>query len=301
MIDVAVPAPPRRFGQGRLRPPVAAVADARVVDRFIRRNDPRLDIGVAPILRLLSFNIQVGIRTERYAHYLTRGWRHLLPDIGRQSNLDQIAAVVSDFDVVALQEVDAGSFRSGFVNQVEYLAERAGFDHWYSQLNRDLGLLAQNANGFLARTQPFTVEDHRLPGRIPGRGAIMLKFGDARDPLVIMMMHLSLGGAARDRQLAYVRDLIAPYQRVVLMGDLNSHLHAVLNESPLQDADLVTPGTPQGHAAHATYPSWRPAVALDHVLVSPSIKVRQYEVLPHCVSDHRPVAIEIELPAAGVH
>ena len=129
----------------------------------------------------------------------------------------------------------------------------------------------------------------------------MLKFGDARDPLVIMMMHLSLGGAARDRQLAYVRDLIAPYQRVVLMGDLNSHLHAVLNESPLQDADLVTPGTPQGHAAHATYPSWRPAVALDHVLVSPSIKVRQYEVLPHCVSDHRPVAIEIELPAAGVH
>ena len=298
---MSVPAPPRRFGRGRLRPSIAAFADARLAERFIRNRDARLATGAGTRLRLLSFNIQVGIRTERYSHYLTRGWRHLLPDIERKSNLDKIAAVVSEFDIVALQEVDAGSFRSGFVNQVEYLADRAGFDYWYSQLNRDLGLLAQHANGFLAHTKPFAVEDHRLPGIIPGRGAIMLKFGDVRDPLVIMMMHLSLGGAARDRQLAYVRDLIAPYQRVVLMGDLNSHLHAILNESPLQDADLVTPGTPQGHAAHATYPSWRPAVALDHVLVSPSIKVRRYEVLDRCVSDHRPVAIEIELPAAGVH
>ena len=298
---MSLTAPPRRFGRGRLRPPIAEVAEARLVERFARRGGPRFSTGVTNSLRLLSFNIQVGIRTERYSDYLTRGWRHLLPDIERKSNLDRIAAVVSEFDIVALQEVDAGSFRSGFINQSEYLAERAGFDYWYSQTNRDLGLLAQNANGFLARTKPIAVEDHRLPGLIPGRGAIMLKFGDIRDPLVIMMMHLSLGGAARDRQLAYVRDLIAPYQRVVLMGDLNSHLHAILNESPLADADLVTPGTPQGHAAHATYPSWRPSVALDHVLVSPSIKVHQYEVLDRCVSDHRPVAIEIEMPTGGIH
>ncbi len=34
-------------------------------------------------LRLLSFNIQVGISTQRYHHYLTRGWQHLLPHAGR--------------------------------------------------------------------------------------------------------------------------------------------------------------------------------------------------------------------------
>ena len=28
------------------------------------------------LLRLLSFNIQVGISTERYRHYVTRGWKH---------------------------------------------------------------------------------------------------------------------------------------------------------------------------------------------------------------------------------
>ncbi|PYA79799.1 endonuclease, partial [Pseudomonas aeruginosa] len=37
-------------------------------------------------LRLLSFNIQVGISTERYRHYLTRGWQHLLPHAGRATN-----------------------------------------------------------------------------------------------------------------------------------------------------------------------------------------------------------------------
>src|SRR5690606_39819316 len=36
------------------------------------------------VLKLLSFNIQVGINTQRYHHYLTRGWQHLLPHARRQ-------------------------------------------------------------------------------------------------------------------------------------------------------------------------------------------------------------------------
>ena len=251
-------------------------------------------------LRLLSFNIQVGIRTERYSHYLTRGWRHLLPDVERQRNLDRIAHVAHQFDLVALQEADAGSLRSGFVNQVEYLAHRAGFPYWYAQRNRDLGMLAQHSNGLLSRTRPLSIEDHKLPGWIPGRGAILLKYGEDADPLVIVMLHLSLGGGARDRQLGYVRDLIAPYRRVVLMGDLNSHLDDLLNNTPLSETGLVPP-MPLEDMAHPTYPAWRPERGLDHVLVSPSIQVRHFRVLDPCVSDHRPVAVEIALPGPLVH
>ena len=251
-------------------------------------------------LRLLSFNIQVGIRTERYSHYLTRGWRHLLPDVERQRNLDRIAHVAHQFDLVALQEADAGSLRSGFVNQVEYIAHRAGFEYWYAQRNRDLGMLAQHANGLLTRTRPRRIEDHKLPGLIPGRGALLLHYGTEEDPLVVVMLHLSLGGGARDRQLGYVRDLIAPYRRVVLMGDLNSHLDDLLNNTPLSETGLVPP-MPIEEMSHATYPAWRPAVGLDHVLVSPTIQVRHFRVLDPCVSDHRPVAVEIELPAPLVH
>ena len=54
-------------------------------------------------LRLLSFNIQVGISTERYHHYLTRSWQHLLPHTGRARNLQRIGELLSNYDLVALQ------------------------------------------------------------------------------------------------------------------------------------------------------------------------------------------------------
>ena len=119
-------------------------------------------------LRLLSFNIQVGISIERYRHYLTRGWQHLLPHHGRAGNLQRIGALLADYDLVALQEVDGGSLRSGYINQVERLAELGAFPYWYQQLNRDLGRLAQHSNGVLSRLRPDLVEDHPLPGP-PGR------------------------------------------------------------------------------------------------------------------------------------
>ncbi len=78
-------------------------------------------------LQLLSYNIQAGIAGTRYRDYLTQSWQHVLPSARRMTNLDRIARLVSRFDIVGLQEIDAGSLRSGFVNQAEYLAQRAGF------------------------------------------------------------------------------------------------------------------------------------------------------------------------------
>ena len=147
------------------------------------------------LLRLLSFNIQVGISTERYRHYLTRGWQHLLPHPGRNGNLQRIGELLADYDLVARQEVDGGSLRSGFINQVEQLALLGRFPYWYQQLNRNLGRLAQHSNGVLSRLRPNLLEDHPLPGP-PGRGAILLAFGEGADALVVVVMHLALGAAS---------------------------------------------------------------------------------------------------------
>lgn len=111
-------------------------------------------------LRLLSFNIQVGISTERYRHYLTRSWQHLLPHNGRAGNLQRIGELLGDFDLVALQEADGGSLRSGYINQVEHLAQLGAFPYWYQQLNRNLGRFAQHSNGVLSRLKPQHLEDH---------------------------------------------------------------------------------------------------------------------------------------------
>ena len=242
-------------------------------------------------LRLLSFNIQVGISTERYRHYLTRGWQHLLPHTGRAGNLQRIGDLLADFDLVALQEADGGSLRSGYINQVEHLAQLGAFPYWYQQLNRNLGRLAQHSNGVLSRLKPHLLEDHPLPGPA-GRGAILVRFGEGEDALVVVMMHLALGSKTRARQLAYIRELIGGYRHQVLMGDMNTHARDLLEHSPLRDLGLIAP------QVQATFPSWRPQRCLDHILLSPSLTLERVEVLAQPISDHLPVAVEIRLPDA---
>lgn len=245
--------------------------------------------GVAP-LRLLSFNIQVGIGTARYRHYFTQGWKHVLPHAGRTVNLQRIADVVAGYDLVALQEVDSGSLRSNYVNQVQFIADQARFPYWYTQLNRDLGRLAQHGNGLLSRIAPMEMQDHKLPGAIPGRGAIVARLPYGDETVTVVLLHLSLGERSRRLQLEYVRRVIDGEEHVVLMGDMNSHLAELLFDSPLARTSLRPAGQ-----AKPTYPAWRPLRALDHILVSPRLAIRDYEVLDCQLSDHRPIGVTLEL------
>ena len=128
-------------------------------------------------LRLLSYNIQAGVYTQRYRQYLTQSWKHVLPHRERLLNLNRIASMIHGYDLVGLQEVDSGSLRSGFVDQTEYLAHRAGFPHWYKQVNRSHGKFAQHSNGLLSRIRHTHIEEHKLPG-LPGRGAIIANYGE---------------------------------------------------------------------------------------------------------------------------
>jgi endonuclease/exonuclease/phosphatase family metal-dependent hydrolase len=240
---------------------------------------------------LLSFNIQVGISTERYRHYLTRGWQHLLPHNGRAGNLQKIGNLLNDYDLVALQEADGGSLRSGYVNQVEHLAQLGSFPYWHQQLNRNLGRFGQHSNGVLSRLRPWDIEDHPLPGPA-GRGAILVRFGEGEDALIVVVMHLALGARVRTRQLAYIREMIGGYKHQVLMGDMNTHASDLLELSPLRDLGLLAP------QIEATFPSWRPQRCLDHILLSPTLTLEKVQVLAQPISDHLPVAVEIRLPAS---
>lgn len=242
-------------------------------------------------LRLLSFNIQAGAVTQRYREYVTRGWQHVLP-LGKSSQLDRLAAHLGDYDVVGLQEADAGSLRSGFINQAEYLAERAGFPFWSQQENRRLGVIASSSNSLLSRLQPTEVHDHRLPGRVRGRGALLALFGQPPNQLAVVVAHLSLGQNSRTAQFGFLRELIWPYPHVVLMGDFNC-----AGEHPRFLRFLLETGLRQaGHPAPPTFPSWQPQRAIDHVLVSAGLHAVDYQALPLKLSDHLPVSVELELP-----
>ena len=92
-------------------------------------------------------------------------------------------------------------------------------------------------------------------------------------------------------QIAYVADLVNDYRNVVLMGDLNCR-----SDSP--EMDLLIDRTLMAEPAHGlnTFPSWRPNRNIDHILVTPTLKVDRVEVLDYPLSDHLPLAMELILP-----
>ncbi len=242
-------------------------------------------------LKLLSYNIQAGIAAHGYRHYLTHSWKHVLPYPKRLDNLDRIAALISEFDIVGLQEVDGGSLRSGFINQTEYLALEARFPYWYDQTNRNLGKFAQHSTGVLSRLCPTEVTEVKLPGMIPGRGALTVRYGHGDDALILVIAHLALGRRARFRQLECIADIISDYHHIIVMGDMNCG-------SESREIDWLVKRTALREPAHdlPTFPSWRPSRNLDQILVSPSLTVERIFALNYPFSDHLPIAMEVALP-----
>jgi len=242
-------------------------------------------------IRLLSFNIQAGTSTARYHHYVTHSWRQVLPHTQRVTNLDAIAELVAPYDMVALQEVDSGSLRSGFINQSRYLATQAGMPFWCHQSNRKVGTVAYAGNGFLSRFQPDAIEEHRLPGVIPGRGTLLVRYGEGFSGLDIAIVHLALGKRARQQQLRFLARELDSGRNLIVMGDFNTQADVRPVSEFLSMLALKAPtrGLP-------TYPSWQPQRAIDHILVSERLSAGPARVLDVAYSDHCPVALEIEIP-----
>jgi len=242
-------------------------------------------------LRLISYNVQVGIHTRKHRDYILGGWKHLIPHTQRLTNLDQVAHFLSDYDIIGLQEVDAGSIRCNFINLIEYLAYRAELPFWYHQVNRNLGRLAQHSNGLLSQFKPDSIENIKLPGLIPGRQGILARFNTNGETLVVIVLHLALGKWARLKQLDYIADIVNQYPHAIVMGDLNCRAHSPEMQHLFRKTDLDEP-----IENLRTYPSWQPLYNIDHILVSSQLKVIKAEVVEHPVSDHLPIMMEIALP-----
>lgn len=242
-------------------------------------------------LKLLSFNVQAGIYSRSYSDYLTNSWKHILPHPERLANLTRIAQLLHQFDLVGLQEVDAGSLRSAYIDQIQYLARHGAFPHWYRQVNRNLGPFAQHSNGLLSRLHPQRITEHKLPG-LPGRGAVVAELGlSDHETLAVAIVHLALGWRARRRQLDYLIALSEQHPYLVIMGDFNcgcdsKGLRAMVHKAAMRGLDCEL----------KTFPSWSPKHNLDHILVSRPLRVIAARVVDYALSDHLPISMTIELP-----
>lgn len=208
--------------------------------------------------------------------------------IGRDARCDpdRVADVICelDADVVGLQEVSGD-------DQVAYLAKRAGFHAVAGPtMRREDGHFG---NALLTRRPPRAVRlvDLSIAGREP-RGAIDAELDVDVGTCRVIVTHLGLRGYERRRQvemlLANVVESARP-ELVVLLGDLNEWLGPARVLRRLRASFAC--------AAVASFPTVRPLLALDRVLVRPAsafVGLQAHDTpLARRASDHLPVRAEL--------
>ncbi len=108
---------------------------------------------------------------------------------------------------------------------------------------------------------------------------------------MVIMLHLALSKRARLAQLCFVAELINEFKHVIVMGDLNCQPHSPEMSYLFNNTRLCLP-----EHGLKTFPSWRPARKIDHILVTPTLEVDNAHVLNYLFSDHLPLAMDILLP-----
>lgn len=239
-------------------------------------------------LRIASFNMQAGIGSHLPHHVLTHGWRYLLPHRHVHANLEQIAKAITPFDIVALQEADAGSFRTSYIHQQDYLAVRGGFNYSQSLITKEINPIACISLGILGRLPLDSVNKHRLPASKHGRGALETVCHWQGKPIAIIATHLSLRRSSRLQQIRFITELVKKHPAAIVLGDLNCEPHSPEFRELIETADLQS-----GHPTPPTYPSWQPRRRIDHILTTRNLEMHNLRVLHIPCSDHLPVAAEI--------
>ena len=237
-------------------------------------------------MRILSYNIQAAINSRSYLSYTWQWHRQILPGAAKRKTLARIAAYISAFGLVCLQEIDLGGLRNGFRNHVEQLRELTGHPYALAQTNRRLGKLSLHGNLILSKQPLREVLNQPLPSRIPGRGVLAAAVETTRGELVVANVHLSLGALDQHRQLRFIRGHLAAWENVLITGDYNCTPEApqlrILHEHGYQRLGDTSP----------TFPSWKPQKALDHAFLKGKLRARSF-VGNERDSDHLPRVIEL--------
>ena len=221
-------------------------------------------------------------------------------------DLEAIANVIRNekVDLVALQEVDVYTERSGKVNQAEALAKLLGMHYYFAKAidfgGGDYGVailsrypLSDTLKVPLPEEAEPKAEDRVLAlATVQLPGGQRIRFGST---------HLDvLNNANRLQQIQTINAVTeAEELPFILAGDLNDY-----PTSPAIAAlDKVFQRTCQS-GCEPTFPQDKPDRIIDYIAFSRTslLKVLSHHVVPESyASDHRPVIAVLELPAGSVN
>lgn len=230
-------------------------------------------------LRVMAYNIH---------HAQPMGEDHI--------DLDGIAQVIeqSGADLIALQEVDVDTERSGQGNQAEILAQKLGMEYFFAKSidygGGDYGVAILSRYPILQKQIiPLPHVNQGAEQRVLGLVRVKLPTGKE---VAFASIHLDHKGDASDRlsQLSQVINVTQDIEEpLILAGDFN----ALPNSSTLEM--VYQNFSPTCNDCGHTYPANNPNKTIDYIVYkdpSDSVRVLENTVIEEPkASDHRPVRV----------
>jgi endonuclease/exonuclease/phosphatase family metal-dependent hydrolase len=240
--------------------------------------------------RIITYNVHRCVGTDRRL------------DVGR------VAEVIARLqpDIVALQELDVGRARTGGVDQAHQIARRLKMAfHFHPALRVEEELYG---DAILTTYPERLIQTGPLPGhpaipRLEPRGAVWLAAEIDGKPVQIINTHLGLVPKEQQIQARWLAGqtwLGHPMRQgpSILLGDFNATGSSVVYRTlcaKLAAARRLAPNK----APTSTFPSALPVLRIDHIFVSPEIKVLNvfapFDPLTRIASDHLPLVMDFSV------
>lgn len=222
-------------------------------------------------LRLMTYNIRNGNGMDNVC------------------NFQRIANVINNAspDVVAVQEVDSMTNRSGKKYVLGEVAERTQMHSYFAQaIDYDGG---KYGIGLLTKQVPLRLQTLSLPGREEARALILAEFED----YIYCCVHLSLTEEDRMKSLEMIKTLAATSKKpFFLAGDMNAEPESEFIKGLQKEFQILS------NLKQLTCPASNPDATIDYIATlnknATGFTVISAKVLNEpLASDHRPVVVEL--------
>ncbi len=212
---------------------------------------------------------------------------------------------ILNLDILALVEVDTGSFRSK-KDEVKFFEKKLNMKSYVEKVKypnqgllklfHKIPILKKQANAIVSKYKLNKVKYHLLN---EGTKRIVIEASincPKKITLLLLLAHLALGSKTRQKQIKELIKIINKIKNpVILMGNFNTNngkeeLKYLLKETNLQDKFKL-----DKNSSCLTFPTWNPRKRFDYVLTTPKINVKKYKVLNFDFSDHLPLYVEFNV------
>jgi len=240
-------------------------------------------------MRLLLYNIRYGTGHKNGYHLpLPFSGFFKKTDVNLQRIINFIASI--NPDIIALVEVDSGSYRSGKFCQARVIAEKLGFNYVveskYSSdsLAQIVPMLNRQSNALLTRQGIEQYQFHYFE-----QGVKRLIIQTDLQKVAIFIVHLSLKYRHRQNQLEFLHTLVEGTDKeVIIAGDFNTfwgsrELKLFLGATGLKNANV---SNAPSHPSHA------PQRQIDFILHSSGLRINNFYIPDVRLSDHSPLVCD---------